>query len=668
MALDIIDILLARAGASGGGSGGGDTSDAVTNVTVESADTSAAKIKQMKVRKNNITRAYEMMKNYVSRGNNEDGSMTQKAITSELNELTGRISSANVTISEMNGRLDAAFNAINAHDAWGYRLEGAIDEASERIENMNLALQSAENKASNAEAVATEAQSNIDSVQSQLEDSMGDVSSAIEELNIRIDGIITGDVNLGPENAGKIVIVGNDGGLKAGSITEQEIIDGGGITPPPPPEPAKVLGLEIDYENLICTRLEDAAELRAGADFDEFPMYGGRKRCNVADNGAINAFYGEDSYRDDGSNGQVMVYQPKFYYKRVIADREQNKVNREELYICEEAQDGFKLHPLFLDESGTELDYILLPAYEGCTYNSSSGYNLTDAAGINVNADKLSSIAGAKPMSGENNNIGAFDIEQLALNRGSGWHITNMRVESANQMLMMIEYGAMNIQVAMNDNGPTELSEPENNTTNCSLLTGSTASLGNTTGRASSSIQTINGTRYTMTAKGKCAISYRGMENPWGNMWRVVGGIAVNGGAYPYVCPNYNYIFQNIETDYENIGYAMPMPEKKGGYIDFMGYNNADSDWVYLPGTIDGANILIGDYFWKPVANSNCNVLIGGKWQQMFNSTSLAGPFCYDMSQLHRDNLNYYCNARIMFVPSVNSAVYFANITKWMGV
>jgi len=53
-------------------------------------------------------------------------------------------------------------------------------------------------------------------------------------------------------------------------------------------------------------------------EINKLPMFGGRKRCNVADDGTITAFYGESNYREDGSNGQVMVYQPKFYYRRVI--------------------------------------------------------------------------------------------------------------------------------------------------------------------------------------------------------------------------------------------------------------------------------------------------------------------------------------------------------------
>jgi len=40
-----------------------------------------------------------------------------------------------------------------------------------------------------------------------------------------------------------------------------------------------------------------------GEDFDLYTMYGGRKRCNVSDNGTITAFYGEANYANDGSNG-----------------------------------------------------------------------------------------------------------------------------------------------------------------------------------------------------------------------------------------------------------------------------------------------------------------------------------------------------------------------------
>lgn len=75
-----------------------------------------------------------------------------------------------------------------------------------------------------------------------------------------------------------------------------------------------VVGVQVDYKNKTYKRLGAASGLNGGSDFDQFPMFGGRKRCNVANDGTINAWYGEDAYKEDGSNGQVMVYQPAFWY------------------------------------------------------------------------------------------------------------------------------------------------------------------------------------------------------------------------------------------------------------------------------------------------------------------------------------------------------------------
>ena len=73
-----------------------------------------------------------------------------------------------------------------------------------------------------------------------------------------------------------------------------------------------------------------------GQDFNKFAMYGGRTRCNVSDDGTITAFYGQSNYKEDGSNGQVMIYQPKFYYKRYIHTSEdlfRGKIVRAETLI-----------------------------------------------------------------------------------------------------------------------------------------------------------------------------------------------------------------------------------------------------------------------------------------------------------------------------------------------
>jgi hypothetical protein len=59
--------------------------NAVTSVEVENDNTSTYKGKKAKVRKKNLENSYNLTKNYTTTGANEDGAMTQKAITDALN-------------------------------------------------------------------------------------------------------------------------------------------------------------------------------------------------------------------------------------------------------------------------------------------------------------------------------------------------------------------------------------------------------------------------------------------------------------------------------------------------------------------------------------------------------------------------------------------------------
>jgi len=134
-------------------------------------------------------------------------------------------------------------------------------------------------------------------------------------------------------------------------------------------------------------------------------MYGGRKRCNVSDNGTITAFYGDNNYTEDGSNGQVMVYQPKFYYQRIPISTIDNKVGKiitkDSFIISSTPQTGFKLHPIFKTTTNDTLDYVLLSAYEGGLYDvSASTYVTTTVSNVDFNNDKLSSVSGVKPITG----------------------------------------------------------------------------------------------------------------------------------------------------------------------------------------------------------------------------------------------------------------------------
>ena len=102
-------------------------------------------------------------------------------------------------------------------------------------------------------------------------------------------------------------------------------------------------------------------------------------------------------------------------------------INKEIIYISAVKQAGFTIHPIFLDENDNELDYVLLSAYEGSTFDTSANaYNTTDAQTVDFNADLLSSISGAKPTSGASQSFTVTNAEQLAQNRGANWHITNL--------------------------------------------------------------------------------------------------------------------------------------------------------------------------------------------------------------------------------------------------
>ena len=487
------------------------------------------------------------------------------------------------------------------------------------------------------------------------------VDEKVAAIPVSSDG--GGVSNLGSENSGKIVVVGYDGNIIAGTALEEELIGAlivnGGYTA------HDAVGIEIDYDNKTIRRTQQAVGKSMGSDFNSYLMYGGRRRCNVADDGTINAFYGESGYTEDGSNGQVMIYQPKFYYQRVPITVDANKVGktivRDSLMVSYSAQSGFKLHPLFKDNNGEELDYVLLSAYEGGLYDVSQGaYYGTTAVGVDFNNDKMTSVINTKPITGSSG-LTLQRAEQLANNRGTGWHIFNIKAESASQMLEVIEFGSLNGQSALG-NGICNLGTGENN---IAAITGATTLLGNTSGVATSTTLEVNGSTSTTTDSDKSAISYRGLENPWGNVWQMLGGILVYGnttsnGGVPYICKDYNYSYTQLTNNYESAGFSLP---NNSGWISALGYGEKSYDWVLMPAAANNANSIlpIGDNGWF---DSNLNglrmVVQGGGWS--FEESD--GPFYYGCDKQPTDSTYKSYGARLLFIPTKNE-IYTANISKW---
>lgn len=420
-----------------------------------------------------------------------------------------------------------------------------------------------------------------------------------------------------------------------------------------------IVGLCVDYENKTFTRLAGAVGLSQGADFDKFTMYGGRKRCNVLDDGTIVAYYGDEGYTEDGSNGQVMVFQPKFYYKVVPLKLEKNNdssigyhLRKVNYYVSSKPKTGFKLHPAFFDENGNAVDYILFSADEGSMFDVSAGAYVNDNVDESItyeDGDLLCSVAGKKSISGLRKGLGTkSNLEQMAQNRGSGWHLETIKATSANQLLMIIELGTMNSQTGI---GQGIVSITDNKAYNCSSLTGSTAELGNSTGQATETVNEIGGTETTYNVNGKVSVTYRGVENPYGNIFKHIQGVNVWGdgsmcGGQPYVANNFTFNESKNSDNYEGVGFTLP---NANGYINAMGYGKEEYDWLLLPSEIGGTSALpVGDFFYVTSDLNDYRIVLGGgSWNYGSFDGSFFGRCGYNVGSRDRS-----AGGRLLYVPT----------------
>lgn len=420
-----------------------------------------------------------------------------------------------------------------------------------------------------------------------------------------------------------------------------------------------IVGLCVDYENKTFTRLAGAVNLSQGADFNKFEMYGGRRRCNVSDDGTITAYYGDENYAEDGSNGQVMVYQPAFYYKVVPLKLEKNTdsgigyhLRKANYYVSSKPKTGFKLHPAFYDENGNAINYILFSADEGSMYDVSAKAYVNDNVNESItyeDGDLLCSVAGKKPISGFRQGIGTkVNLELMAQNRGAGWHLETIEAISANQLLMIIELGTMGTQEGI---GLGVVSITGNTAYNCSSLTGSTAELGNSTGQAVKTINEIGGTQTAYTESGKVSITYRGVENPWGNISKHIQGINIWGdgsmcGGQPYIADDFNFSESKKTDNYKPVGFTLP---NKSGYISALGYGSEEYDWLFMPSEIGGTSALpVGDFVYAaPNLNGYRIIQLGGGCR----SGDYAGGF-YQIANGTVGDRSRGVGGRLMYVPT----------------
>lgn len=576
---------------------------------------------------------------------------TAQTATASANDVKKNLDSS---ISSANSAKSALDTAISNAKTAKSNLDTSTSTGNTAKNNLDTAISNATKTRSDLNAVISSAQS----AQSSLSGVIAQASTAQTNLQNATNSATNVFNQLTAEN---VSAKANLDALRSEDFNAQEILSGvtdiraylGMI------ETEDVLGITMDYKNKTCTRIAGAKNLTAGADFDKFSMYGGRKRCNVSDGGTINAYYGDEGYTEDGSNGQVMVYQPKFYYLvcPLEYDRQETgygyHLRKANYYVSETQRAGFKLHPAFYDKNGNEVDYILMSAYEGCIYDTSANaYLKNDEQVMDASKDKFSSIAGARPASGVSQNLTRPNIEQMAKNRGEGWHSFGIKTASMEQLLMIVEMGMMNLQTAIGQ-GVVNLPWTTGSDTTSSYAgaTGSTASLGNGTGRATKTTTYEGGKATDYTVDGKTSICYRGVENFWGNIWKFAYGVNIWGngkmaGGMPYICSDFNYAEGKNTDNYEGAGFTVT---KANGYISAMGYSTK-YDWLFMASECLGNSSLpVGDYTYITENLNGYRIAqLGGSW----NDGSVAGGFYWDLNSGVGGRYRNF-GGRLVYVPTV---------------
>lgn len=425
------------------------------------------------------------------------------------------------------------------------------------------------------------------------------------------------------------------------------------------------------------TRIADSVGLNAKAtkngekvanDFDNCYPWSDIRRCNVnPTTGHITAYYGESGYASDGSNGEVMVKIPEFWWKRErIPDDEGNVY--EYIYIADYARAGY-----------TKSEEFLVGAY------------LLSTTGTG-DAEKAHSISGAVPKY----NTTKAKYRTLAKAVGSGFGLLDYRYFLL-QMLYLVEYAHYNSQ-SMLGNGLIAMSTgkaliAENNTNRIIISSagagfwvGKTICIGTSdawnasvaadreiteitdynNGSVSGKQIKFNGAAVNIAVNntiwgsaqrtggndilgnvsgclndnGYHPVNYRGIEDIFGHMWQHIDGLNIK--EYEgYICkdPN-NYADDKFVAPYEKLGYVNA--KTSDSYIKKLGYDEKYPE-VALPIEVEGSSTTgVCDNYW--CAEGNKIACVGG----YFNGNgAIAGLFCW-----HCNNASSYsiwgCGARLL--------------------
>ena len=168
---------------------------------------------------------------------------------------------------------------------------------------------------------------------------------------------------------------------------------------------------------------------------------------------------------------------------------------------------------------------------------------------------------------------------------------------------------------------------------------------------ANETIYDVAGTETPYSGNGKVAVTYRGIENPWGNIWKHINGINIWGDGHmgsgqAYIADGLTYNESSHSGDYKPAGFTIA---NANGYVSAFGYGDEAYDWLFMPSETIGNNLIpVGDYL-SCTANLNGYriALLGGTW----NKGDYAGGFGWYCRSTPNTQFNDI-GGRLLFVPT----------------
>ena len=317
------------------------------------------------------------------------------------------------------------------------------------------------------------------------------------------------------------------------------------------------------------------------------------RRCTLLDDGTVNYYLdaansalNADGTASDltGAAGQVMVEIPATYVKFTPGASRKWAIS---LFPAP----GYTLHPAFMKD-GAFRPYRYRGAYDACFYDVSGaayldGFNWDTNPTVDATAttgDKLASVSGKYPLVG----VTRAQCRVLAANRGVGWRVNDYWLDELIKLLFIVEYGTFNTQAKLGDGnslvtGAYSAASSGTQTDSPHSVAGKSNSLGNAS--TNTTTGALSATRDT------AFMSYRGIENWYGNCWQFVDGANFNAGQ-TYVSNTGSNFADDTATGYDILG--VPNVATSGWQT-----NVQQLPFSFLPSAVGGSSsTYLGDYYY----------------------------------------------------------------------